>query len=180
MPYFPPSGAAAYQAPGMASGNWYSAPVGGDTDISSVSNVAYFSRIDAPAGSFDRIGQFVSSGSTATRLAIYADDGAGKPGVLLLDAGSTAVTGPAQMSVTISLAVGSSQPLWLAVVTQGGSNNIQSLSDGGPGAPNTSGNLGVGGGWATTTGSVSGAFPANANTLTLTAAKAPRTGIRRV
>lgn len=70
---------------------------------------------------FDRMGISVSTGQASTngRLAIYADDGHGQPGALVLDAGTVVTTATAAVEATINQQL-TPGLYWLACVTQGG------------------------------------------------------------
>lgn len=67
--------------------------------------------------------QFTVAGTAGTalaRLGLYDDDGTGRPGPLLVDAGTVAADAVALRSINLGAAVGpSSMVVWTACVTQG-------------------------------------------------------------
>lgn len=82
------------------------------------------------AQAWDRIGCAVTvAGTTRTvlRLGVYADDGTGRPGRLVLDAGtvSAATTGPKEAKIALNLPAGLYH---LAMAAQGGSPQVRATS----------------------------------------------------
>lgn len=85
----------------------------------------------------DRIGiGFTTAASgSAVRLGIYADNGSGYPGSLVLDAGTVATaTGTGEPEITINQAL-TPGLYWLAGVAQGGTPTLRSITTGDPQAP---------------------------------------------
>jgi hypothetical protein len=82
------------------------------------------------AQTFDRIGCEITGKGAAgsvVRLGVYADDGSGKPGALVLDAGTVPgdVSGPKEIAIRQTLHAGL---YWLVSVGQGGSPQIRCLA----------------------------------------------------
>lgn len=116
--------------------------------------------------SFDRIGaQVTVAGAAATvvRLGIYADDGSGMPGSLILDAGTIAGDAVASAEVTISTTL-SPGLYWLAAVPQGGTPTMVCASgtniQGGAGVSTLAVATGTNPRFGYLQASVSGALPA--------------------
>lgn len=118
-----------------------------------------------PSTSIDRI--FVSiataQASNTFRLGIYQDNGAGKPGSLIVDAGTVSAAASAGVEATVSVTL--SGLVWFVAVEQGGAGGAQIY-----GAPivcdhsNTaSGNMSQ---WYSTSTSISGALPDPAGAVT--------------
>lgn len=79
------------------------------------------------AGTYDRIGveHTVLAASSTFRLGVYADDGTGKPGALVLDAGTVDTSAVAVFqAITISLAL-SAGLYWVGGVAQGGNPTMR-------------------------------------------------------
>ncbi len=106
-------------------GFYYSAPeVRGAASLQvPTQNLAYFVPFYvSETATFDRIGIRISTNQASTngRLAIYADDGHGAPGTLVLDAGTVdTATSATSVEATISQQLNPGL-YWLACVTQGG------------------------------------------------------------
>ena len=102
------------------SGRWYQqrGSTGGGTP--SADSMRYVQMV-FPIVTLDRIAMEVTTGGAGSthRLGIYADDGTGRPGVLIVDAGtvSTTATGVKEATISQVLAAGLH---WLATVQQGG------------------------------------------------------------
>lgn len=166
MPYYPPSSSGGDVTPTMANGVFY-CPSGPRGTGSTTTNKVYYVRKWLRVGTLDRLTFFADSGTTATRLGIYADS-AGKPGALVVDGGTVAVAGVGQYSITIATSITAAGYYWLAIATQGGGNAIQRHSIGagdGPNCPALAANTGVGGGWVST-GTEAGALPGTAAAVT--------------
>lgn len=110
----------------FASGIWYPMSGGGPTNSTAQGNGTLkafpfeFRQpgvINALAAAWTTPGQ---AGSTL-RLGVYADDGTGLPGALLLDAGTKATTGDTVIQdwTGLSLAVRANARIWFAAVIQG-------------------------------------------------------------
>lgn len=81
------------------------------------------------ARSFDRIGCEVTvagAASSVVRLGIYADNGSGTPGVLILDAGTVAGDSLGTKEITVSQAL-SGGLYWLVAVGQGGTPQLRAV-----------------------------------------------------
>lgn len=109
-----------------------------------------------------RIGVDITSGGSAgsvVRSGIYADDGTGKPGALILDAGTVVGTGTGLILATISQVL--SPPfVWVGAVNQGAPASTATLGYFNIGAlPGPFGGGGYFQAWSTT--GVTGALPAS-------------------
>ena len=131
---------------------------------------------------FDRIAAEVTVAVAATtvRLGVYADDGRGLPGALLLDAGTINGNSATVQAITINLNLSPGR-YWLCAVSQGGAPTLRVNGTGGgiPGLPE-----GFGATWvpsAALTGfgmsPVAGALPATFVAATTPGAM-PRVGLR--
>jgi len=130
-----------------------------------IQNEVYYSPLVVNVeGTFQAIGTNVTAGGGAgatLRFGIYADNGSGSPGRLLLDSGPVAATGTGAISEAISQVL-LPGVYWLAVVAQGSASTptIEALYGGNPlvGMINlTDGNIA---GYGQT--GVAGALPASA------------------
>lgn len=149
-------------APLMASGQWYGPP-GAVTTVNRPNAFITYGRLAVPEVTVDRIGVEITGAGSAgalLRLGIYADDG-GKPGALLLDAGTVDGTLTGVQSISISKTL-DAQVVWLAVAVQGAPvttptvRGITSASI--PGVPLVATNFAVGAGWTQNSGG-GGALP---------------------
>jgi hypothetical protein len=112
--------------PSAVSGRWYRRAVTGTTlgNAASTLNKIFVSRILLAAGTLDRIAiqhLSVSAASEVARLGIYKDS-SGRPGALVVDAGTVDLsTAAGYKALTISAPVDAAW-YWLAAVRQGPTN----------------------------------------------------------
>ena len=97
-------------------------------------NLATFTPITLGDGTLVRIGCEVTTLAAAStvRLGIYADTGFGRPGKLVVDAGTVAGTAVAVVAATISTPITAGK-FWLCAVPQGGSPTLRTIT----GSPDT-------------------------------------------
>lgn len=149
----------------------YVIPSFGGTGTTNWGNgVCKFSAVFVPGGSWDRIGSEVSvagSSDAQYRFAIYTDNGFGKPGTLVVDAGLASSTAAGASLATISVAL-SPGLYWLAAVSQNATTpaTVRYIN---PSADSFKSHIGVLTnlnipirGWS---GTVAGAFPTTPPTL---------------
>ncbi|MEU8334805.1 hypothetical protein [Micromonospora tulbaghiae] len=79
---------------------------------------------------FDRIGIEITTAAASTnvRLGIYADNGGGLPGALVLDAGTVDASTTGAKELTISTGLLAAGLYWVAAVPQGGSPTFRALA----------------------------------------------------
>ena len=111
------------------SGSYYSHQVATGRGTSALTqNVLRVGPFWVPsAGTYDRIGveHTVLAGSSTFRLGVYADDGTGQPGALVLDAGTVDTSTVASFqAITISIAL-SAGLYWVGGVAQGGNPTMR-------------------------------------------------------
>jgi hypothetical protein len=111
-----------------ATGDYWAAPAARNTAVTT-SGAMYCRMIFVPTNcTIDRIGAAVTvagaGGSTVT-LGVYNDDGTGKPGTLLLDAGTIDGTSATAQEITISQALVSGSRYWLAALVAGGTPTVR-------------------------------------------------------
>lgn len=126
-------------------------------------NVLVASPIYVPrTNTVDRIGFSISSGQAAgtARCGIYENDTSGKPGALLLDAGTVSVATSGDKEITISQELEGGKWYWLAMAS-GVDISIFVVKDGRPTSGNSS--LGVGSRWGSPYIALSGGFSALPN-----------------
>lgn len=120
------------------------------------------------AHTFTAISCVISTAGTTgavVRMGVYADNGAGKPGSLITDAGTAAATTAVQVTVTASMALPAG-PCWLVLVTQGAPTTVPSYL-----CSDIPGSAVVGNPWGVrvaTTTTVTGALPATFPASTFT------------
>ena len=109
----------------VASGLYVGQPCGTTTNAVTQSLLYASPLFLAKPCTLDRIGAEVTTlaATTNVRLGIYADSN-GRPGALLLDAGTIDATGNGAKEVSISLAVPAGL-LWVASVAQGGAPTMR-------------------------------------------------------
>jgi hypothetical protein len=111
-----------------ATGDYWAAPASRNT-AATVAGAMYCRMIFVPVNcTIDRIGASVTvagaGGSTIT-LGVYNDDGTGKPGTLLLDAGTIDGTSATAQEITISQALVGGQRYHLAALVAGGTPTVR-------------------------------------------------------
>lgn len=155
-------------------GLWYG-PVGGiSTDVAET-NELRAAPLYWPGGIINAIGIAVTTGaaSSTIRLGIYADDGTGYPGALLLDAGTvdSGTTGHKEivLSTPLSLPAGL---YWLAAVAQDGAPTARAISQSALFAVGATTTAGTHNGASYLQAGVDGALPA-AFTSTVAASNEP-------
>lgn len=110
-----------------AAGRYTVPPGGSATDSLAEAECRYIPVFIPKDCTVDRIGIEVTTagigGAPVARLGIYADDGDGKPGARLVDAGtvSTTTTGGKEIIISQALTKGL---YWLAVAAQGGATTF--------------------------------------------------------
>lgn len=109
----------------------YYSPQGGRGTVATVNGTGTAAPfwVSAPS-KFDRIGAQVTVAGTAgtvVRLGIYADNGNGTPGALVLDAGTIAGDAVASAEIVISPTL-SAGLYWLVAVSQGGTPTMTCMS----------------------------------------------------
>lgn len=111
-------------------GLWYG-PIGGiSTDVAET-NQLRAAPLYWPGGPIDAIGIAVTTGAATStiRLGIYADDGTGYPGTLLLDAGTVDSSGTGHKEIILPSPVTLPAGLyWLVGVAQGGAPTVRAIS----------------------------------------------------
>lgn len=120
MPLSPPAFAPAY---GLTAGQWYGPYCTGTSAAIPGEANAYAVPLYVPkTTTFDRIGAVVTIGGgtgAVIRFGIYADNGRGQPGALVLDAGTVAATGTGTpLTITISQVLAPGL-YWLVSCVQG-------------------------------------------------------------
>lgn len=122
--------ASATPIPNLPSGWWLATGISYTTNAALTINNLYAVPIYIPrAGTLTAVGaEFTVASTEATtpvmRLGVFADDGAGRPGALLADAGTFSVasgTTPGQVSLTTSISVTPGW-YWVSAVVQGASS----------------------------------------------------------
>jgi hypothetical protein len=114
--------------PWVQTGWWYMPP-GGAAATAMTLNRIYYQRLPVPSGgaSIDRIAVEVTTGGTAgavVRLGVYDATTGGRPGSLLLDAGTVDSESPGIKELTVSLAL-SGGLKWLTAVVQGANCSLR-------------------------------------------------------
>lgn len=115
----PAAGVGLFEANLMQSGQYYGTNAASITTAARANGLLEASPIFLPSLTLDRIRLDVTvagEASAVVRAGIYADNGLGQPGPLLLDAGTQAAASIATLSWTISQTVRGL--IWVAKVTQ--------------------------------------------------------------
>jgi parallel beta-helix repeat protein len=112
----------------MQSGSYYG-PLGQTSSGANAAGVLTVAPLFVPRPlALDRIATRVTlaAGSSVVRLGIYNDDGTGKPGTLVLDAGTvdSTVSGDKELTIAQNLRPGL---YWLAAVSQGGAPTLRTM-----------------------------------------------------
>lgn len=111
-------------------GLWYG-PIGGISTDAAETNELRAAPLYWPGGVIDAIGIAVTTGAATStvRLGIYADDGTGYPGALILDAGTVNSTTTGHKEIVLSTPILLPAGLyWLVGVAQGGAPTVRSIS----------------------------------------------------
>lgn len=169
------SGTLGAMAQKFTTAKWYAA-LGGRSTISHNLNRMTYMPIWLPASSsVDRLGvevTTVGAAGSVIRVGMYDDDGGGRPGALLVDAGTVdaTTTGAKELTVTQDLASGG--VYWLAAVAQVATATLRSAT--GPLLPVGTDTLAAATAATPPVGfyenSISGALPASATPVTTTTA----------
>lgn len=129
VPVAIPTSAISGTAPNLegAAGDYWAPPASRNTAVT-VSGAMYCRMVYIPVDcTIDRIAASVTtgaSGSTIT-LGIYNDDGTGKPGTLVLDAGTIDGNSATAQEITISQALTGGLRYWLAALVAGGTPTVR-------------------------------------------------------